>query len=507
MKLVYVPLDERPCNVMFPRMQLPRRGGVILSTPPRDMLGYKKRPARTDLIAGWLESEIGTADALILPLEIVLYGGLIPSRIHTLSEEELERRLTWLHRLVRRATSNGCRVYLYGMIMRTPAYSSSEEEPDYYAVYGKPLFRRGYLSHKEEMVGLHPRERAELAEEVEKIPEDVITDYETRRRLNHSALQRILEFVAEGLLERLILPEDDTAPYGYGPREKLSLQRSIEKLQISDRVYSYPGADEVGTLLVAAAALAATGKRLAVAPVYMDQEASKLTPKYESQPLSESVRSQIRAMGAVPVEEPAAADFVLALNCCSEEMGEAWNQKPSDLCALRQVGFMDALHAIADEHQLMIAMADCASANGGTTALIEAIERKQLWDDFCGYAGWNTTGNTVGTALAQGALYRLFGDQETRRDNLVYRLLDDWAYQAVVRQELAQHPNGFDSIALGSKIQDAREIARGALNRLWTRTFSGEGLPTSPGLESVDFPWDRLFEIELHLSPTVTTKE
>lgn len=508
MKLVYVPLDERPCNVMFPRMQLPRTGIVSLSTPPREMLGYKKRPARTDLIARWLENEIVTADALIVPLEIVLYGGLIPSRIHNLSEQELERRLTWLHSLLRRAGSTGCRVYLYGMIMRTPAYSSSEEEPDYYAVYGKRLFRRGYLSHKDEMIGLNPRERAELAEEVEKIPKEVIADYETRRRLNHGALQRILEFVAEGLLERLILPEDDTATYGYGPREKLALQRFIDEHQISGRVYSYPGADEVGTLLVAAAAAAATGTRPAVAPVYMDPEASGLTPKYESQPLSESVQSQIAAMGAVAVEEPEAADFLLALNCCSEEMGEAWNQELSDVCALRQVGFIDTLHAIADEHQLMIAMADCASANGGTTALIEAIERKKLWDDFCGYAGWNTTGNTIGTALAQGALHCLFGDQETRRDNLVYRLLDDWAYQAVVRQELAHHPHDFNSIALGSKIEEARELAIGALNRLWSRTFSGQGLPLSPGLESVDFPWDRLFEIELHLSTAVkTTKQ
>lgn len=500
MKLVYVPLDERPCNVLFPSMQLPKDGSITLAMPPRELLGYKKRPADTAKVADWLEREIAGADALIVPVEMVLYGGLIPSRIHTLTQEALDGRLVRLHGLLRTAKGYGCHIYLYGMIMRTPAYSSAEEEPDYYETYGRALFRRGYLSHKLEVAGLTDQEEETLQTEIARLPDGVIADYDSRRRLNHSALQRVVGFATEGLLDRLILPEDDTAEYGYGPREKAILRSMIQGSSAENRVFSYPGADEVGTVLVAAATMAATGTRLAVAPLYMDPEAPRLIPKYESQPLGDSVRSQITAMGATLVDDPSEADVLLAINSCSQEMGEAWNQRPSDACAVRQAGFVEVLRSVADQHGLQIAMADCASANGGTSALVCAIENAGLWDYFCGYAGWNTTGNTIGTVLAQGALHCIFRDDEVRRENLVYRLLDDWAYQAVVRQQLGQHPRGFNRIALGDHSDAARRIALEELSSLWLRTFSGIGLPAMAGLESVKFPWDRLFEVELRIS-------
>lgn len=506
MKLVYVPLDERPCNVLFPSMQLPKDGGITLAMPPRELLGYKKRPADTAMVADWLEREIAGADALIMPVEMVLYGGLIPSRVHNLTQKTLDGRLLRLHDLLRTAKGYGCRIYLYGMIMRTPAYSSAEEEPDYYETYGKALFTRGYLSHKLEVAGLTEEEHETLLTEVAQLPDSVIDDYDTRRRLNHSALRRVVDFVSEGLLDRLILPEDDTATYGYGPRENTILRSLIRSSPVGDRIFSYPGADEVGTVLVAAATLAATETRVAVAPIYLDPAARQLIPRYESRPLGESVRSQIAAMGATLVEDPGAADLILAMNSCPQEMGEAWNQKPADACALRQAAFVDSLRVVADQHGLQIAMADCASANGGTSALVYAIEKAGLWDYFCAYAGWNTTGNTIGTALAQGALHCIFRDEEVRRENLVYRLLDDWAYQTVVRQELGRQPNGFNAVALGDRSDAARQIARDELNALWARTFSGVGLPATAGLESVEFPWDRLFEVELHVNSTANLR-
>ncbi|NBC30885.1 MAG: DUF4127 family protein, partial [Spirochaetes bacterium] len=44
MKIAYVPLDERPCNVRFPVMQVPPTANATVVTPPRELLGNKKQP-------------------------------------------------------------------------------------------------------------------------------------------------------------------------------------------------------------------------------------------------------------------------------------------------------------------------------------------------------------------------------------------------------------------------------------------------------------------------------
>lgn len=45
-KLVFVPLDERPCNYEFPYM-LAQGTEFEMVRPPMDMMGLKKRPGDT----------------------------------------------------------------------------------------------------------------------------------------------------------------------------------------------------------------------------------------------------------------------------------------------------------------------------------------------------------------------------------------------------------------------------------------------------------------------------
>ncbi|NBC30577.1 MAG: DUF4127 family protein, partial [Spirochaetes bacterium] len=299
------------------------------------------------------------------------------------------------------------------------------------------------------------------------------------------------------------LPEDDTAEYGYGPEEKAALFAEFRDLGVSDCVLSYPGADEVGSTLVSAAILGAAQASPRVHPVYMDPQAADIVPLYESQPIGTSVVAQIRAAGGTAVTDPAEAEILLAVNTCGDMMREAWSQNPHDECGRRQRGFVNHVARLARRYGVPIAVADCASSNGGATALIRAVEDRELWPKVISYAGWNTSGNTAGTAIAAALLLCRFDHTETQIRNLSYRLLDDWAYQAVVRQKLARSPQL--SAASGSRkwSDEAREMALNELNRLWRETFRRGLLPADPGLTDVRFPWDRLFEIELFFGPPV----
>ena len=74
---------------------------------------------------------------------MLLYGGLIPSRLHHLSEKEVNERLDIVHQI--KNINPHIKIYAFHCIMRAPSYNSSEEEPDYYEDFGYALFRRKYL--------------------------------------------------------------------------------------------------------------------------------------------------------------------------------------------------------------------------------------------------------------------------------------------------------------------------------------------------------------------------
>ena len=91
---------------------------------------------------------------------MLLYGGLLSSRLHHLTEDILEEHLDVLQEL--KTLNPHLKIYAFQCIMRCPQYNSSEEEPDYYEDYGYALFKKKYLEDKEE------RETLTSEEEIEK---------------------------------------------------------------------------------------------------------------------------------------------------------------------------------------------------------------------------------------------------------------------------------------------------------------------------------------------------
>ena len=39
--ILYVPLDERPCNYLFPQMEIGVRDDITMKIPPRGLMGNK----------------------------------------------------------------------------------------------------------------------------------------------------------------------------------------------------------------------------------------------------------------------------------------------------------------------------------------------------------------------------------------------------------------------------------------------------------------------------------
>ena len=136
MKIVYIPLDERPCNYAFAQ-QIAAGTPVQLIVPEKGILGDKKIPAKIKALEQFLQAECAQADACVLSLDMLLYGGIIPSRLHHLGEDELVGRLEMVRELKHK--NPALKIFAFALIMRCPGYSSADEEPDYYEICGREI--------------------------------------------------------------------------------------------------------------------------------------------------------------------------------------------------------------------------------------------------------------------------------------------------------------------------------------------------------------------------------
>src|SRR5206468_8632492 len=141
MKIAFLPLDARPVT-RGAFLDLAGAAGIGVATPPVSLLGDRRRPADVELLWSWIEAEAADADLLIAAAELLIYGGLVPSRI---GHESLERCLAFSGRfagLRRRHVHR--RLLLSASNLRLPQAPDNSEEPEYWAEFGPRIFAYSY---------------------------------------------------------------------------------------------------------------------------------------------------------------------------------------------------------------------------------------------------------------------------------------------------------------------------------------------------------------------------
>ncbi len=475
-KLVYLPLDERPCNARFAPMLFDGQD-VCVTTP--SVLGKKKTPADTAALESFLTEACRDADGLVLSMDMLLYGGLIPSRLHHLSAEEVKGRLE----LVRTLKQNNPQltIYAYQCIMRCPSYSSNDEEPDYYGLYGEDIFRLGQAEHRQSL-GLPCNPVEELRQ---KIPAADLQDYLDRRAFNLQRNLETLALVEDGTIDFLIFPQDDSAPYGYTAMDQKLVRAAIGEKKLWLKVYMYPGADEVGMTLTSRMALHFANRRPSVYVTWASCNGMQVIPRYEDRPVGETVKYQLLAAGLSIATSVSEADIVLAINSPSDKMGES-DEQP---ILIKEYTTERTLAAFALEIQHLLAMGkvvtvgDIAYTNGSDLELVALLDALGILSRLHGYAGWNTSSNTLGTSIAMGVQSLLAG--HVNRDFMALRLTEDVGYCASVRR---------------SGIESEADMLSAIHQRL--EAFVQAHLPSvAPHIriDHVWLPWDRIFEIGMNV--------
>ena len=67
------------------------------------------------------------------------------------------------------------------------------------------------------------------------------------------------------------------------------------------------------------------------------------------------------------------------------------------------------------------------------------FKKRNLLDRVSGYAGWNTTANTLGSTIAQGVNYFYYKDTLKHHDFLMSRYVEDAGYCSVVRKDISKN--------------------------------------------------------------------
>lgn len=475
-RLFLIPLDARPVCYDMPR-RMAAMAGLELSMPAPNLLGQLKNPANFKTLSRWIKNHLFENDPVIVALDTVAYGGLIPSRVNEEPLEALEERVTTFFKQIK---ADAC--YGFSSILRIPNYNFDEEEPAYWNRYGKKLY--AYSAE------LHENGTA-LSQG---IPEPVLEDFLNRRQKNFALNRRYLEYLKDGRLDYLTFCQDDTGAYGLNVQEAQALDAEINERKLADSAHIQTGADEVACCMLARWMSGQQAKPLKVYAFYSSDVGRKLVAKFDGLPIEAVVEKAVKACGAQLVKRANDADCWLMIHTPDERQGDHCGRESARLLPDQASEVLKVLNK-AVELGKPVALADVAYANGSDPRLMERLlTRFESWDALYGYAGWNTPGNAIGTTVAM-AVIRLLAENEKRfnaaefRKLMLIRLADDWLYQADVRSTVRASQNGHavpDEKLLNVLMADGLGLLKARL-----------------GLENQTvhcrFPCARTFEVEIGL--------
>lgn len=443
MKIGFLPIDNRPVCYTLPEQIAKIDESIELFLPDRSLLGDLTKYADVNGIFEWLKN-LPKLDALVISLDTAAYGGLISSRRCSDSFEEIREKIEKLKEILK---EKNAKIYAFSSIMRISNNNINEEEKKYWNLWGKKIFEYSFNFCKN---------NGENQPQTD-IPQKILTDYLNTRKRNFEINKIYLEWQKEGLFDTLVFSKDDCAEFGFNVREAQELENLGGFVKT--------GADEIPLTLLARAI---QGK-IKIAPIFTEASQKNLISNYEDVSIEKSVTGQIELAGC-EVSELQNADMLLYVNNFKNHQGEIVMKRPtepfSDVWNIPQKPYM---------------VADVRFANGADNSLVNKLFEKGFDENFYGYSAWNTSANSLGSLICGAKvkfLAKKYNDKEFKKLEIV-RFLDDWAYQANVRQTLSKP----DTTELTTKMKPfEKEVAKVLKTEFEVKYF---------------FPWKRLFEVEV----------
>ncbi len=487
--VLFVPQDDRPVSLQY-TVDTAKAAGMTVLTPPQNLISGKTYKGQADQIWNWVEQNAGRADVMVLSTDTLIYGGLVDSRKHNLPLSTLEYRLKRIEAL--KANYKNTRIYGFGTVMRSPRASGGGTEPSYYADYGPTIFQIAALQDKLDAGTLTQAETQKLMSLQASVPVEYLQDWFSRRQKNMQINKGLIDEARKGVFEYFALGHDDTSQLSQSALEGRYLNqysKGIPRTQYG----SFPGADQLGLLLMARSRTDESVEKPTFSIIYPLGGAGKTLPGYEDQTIDKTIAEHVEAVGGT-MTTAGKPTVLLAVNTplsTSTSESEAFGNLP--MVSQATNAFVDRIQQ-ATEQGVTVSVADIAYNNGSDNTLVGAMYKRDILYKIGAYNGWNTASNTVGYAIAQGLLLKSMSP-EGHRDMLTQQYLDNWAYQANIRKDIYRMQDSIrtDNVRysgdLNSKLEEYLQ------ERI--QDFGKTYLKVDPRTIKATFPWGRLFETDI----------
>ena len=484
-KIVFIPQDNRPVSDEMPADTISKLGYELI-IPPEELLGNRENLGDSDKLWEWLETNT-----------TIFRKPTKEEKKKNKSKEPVQAFNPEIKAIVI-SSDPEAKLYVFASIMRTPSSGehSGTEEPEYYRRYGLDIFRYTVLSDMADVQPLSSQEEKERAFLQDLIPKEYIKDWLGRREKNYNINKELLKLAKSNVFERLVLGRDDSARWSQTHMESRHLKAFASELGV-EHVHNLAGLDEVGLLMLTRAVNDIRDSYPVVSSQFNWGNGQIIIPAYSDEPIDTTVKDHVQLIGGRYSESPDRVDLLLLVNTNSngENMGANWYINGTNLRP--GVKYFADMVQDALKKGYPVGIADVSFVNGSDNALMEELNRRHLLYEVQSYSGWNTPTNSVGFALAQGVLARAMKETDKNR-LLTIRYMDDWAYQANVRQVVARQLSWFEGAGVYNVLgENKSQIEWRATSLL--QLFAEKNLPQNDFIKSLRLtsPWNRLFEARI----------
>ncbi len=493
-KILFIPLDNRPITDKETR-QVAEKLGYEVVVPPDALLGTREQYGDPDGLWAWLRENARGADAAVVSTDAMIYGSLVGSRNHELSQQtitERAQRFQEFHEDFPRLP-----IYGFGTILRTllSATHSGGMEPEEYQKNAVKIYDYSVLRDKIDMGVASGKEKRDFERMGGEISPIALADWEKRHGLNYDANKYLVDLTGQDVFAFFLLGGDDSAPFSQTHYESRHLREYGKDLG-NTRFQVMSGADELAMVMLCRAVNDSMEDIPFVYTAYNEGSGRDTIPKYCNEKIGDDVDGAIVAAGGMRVPAPERAEFVLAINTNPDGKTLEANL-PSNTIRPRK-GTKHFVSLVKDlvEKGYAVGIGDISYANGSDNALMEQLRKEDLQFRIRAYGGWNTATNSTGFLIGTGLLSKWM-DKKDADELMLTRYLDEWAYQANVRQRIGNEIWSIPGAGDGGNLNEKRQGVDEQTTK-WMAEFAQENIRLPQGLSlknlRITHPWNRLFE-------------
>jgi len=495
-KIVLLPLDERPCNYIYPGLMPFDNCNLVL--PPKEIMGNKKIPGDISKINAWLFDSCKDANIAIISLDTLIFGGIVPSRLNNDSYESLINRCNILKEI--KKVNPTIKLFCFELIMRCPSYNSDDEEPKYYQYLGEDIFKYGEFTHKKMLNILTDDEKEEFNSIKKRLDKEALNDYLDRRHRNTDVLISNLNLLKDGTIDFFIVPQDDASPYGFTALDQIKVRKFLKDNYLHMKSAMYPSADDIGLILLSRAVSYLNNKKLKFYVKYASSKAKDVIPWFEDRALDETIKYHIISTNGIRVDSLEEADIVLMVNMGSKMVHD--NDPSYSLHYDIERNLADFINYIkyAKEKGKLVAICDVSKANGADVEFTKLLENEDLLLKVDAYAGWNTSSNTIGTSVCEASCFYFSKNETKNRSFLLLRYYEDIGYMAYVRQYVTNNllkDMGYDYFKVDGVDGKVAKLVKDNLIIYMNKNYPSVAKYVKDIV--VRQPWNRMFETEIEI--------